>query len=82
MHSLKVRRYAERLIDLNESLSSFPGATLADKIDVYELNYILLNSMHNIWSRQAYVQAFDFKCILFKKAVNMFELIKISESIY
>ena len=53
--SLTVRRYAARLIDLNEYLASFPGATLNDKIDVTKLNKILLNSMPNSWSKQAYV---------------------------
>ena len=57
--SLRVRRYAARLIDLNEYLASFPGAILADKIGVTELNEILLNSMPSSWSRQAYVQGFD-----------------------
>ena len=54
IRSLKVRRYAARLIDMNEYLDSFTGATLADKIDVTELNGILFNSMPNSWSKQAY----------------------------
>ena len=29
-HRLTVRRYAAHLIDLNENLTSFPGATLTD----------------------------------------------------
>ena len=36
--SLIVRRYAARLIDLNEYFSSFPGETLTGKIGVTELN--------------------------------------------
>ena len=38
--------------------------------------------MPNIWSKQAYVQGFDCKSISFKKAVNMFEHMDISECIY
>ena len=45
---LKVRRYAVRLIDLNEYLTSFPGAIMADKICVTEINEILLNSISSI----------------------------------
>ena len=66
-HILKVRRYAVRLIDLNEYLASFPGSTIADKMGVTELNEILLNSMPNSWSNQAYVQGFDRETISFKK---------------
>ena len=34
----KLRRYGARLIDLNEYLDSFSGATIADKIGVTEFN--------------------------------------------
>ena len=37
-HILKVSRYTARLIDLNEYLASFPGATMNDKMGVTELN--------------------------------------------
>ena len=80
--SLKVRRYVARLIDLNEYLDSFLGATLFDKIDVYELNENLLNSMPNIRSKQSYVQGSDCESISFKKDVNMFERMETAESIY
>ena len=79
---LKLRRYAERLIDLNEYLDSFTGATMAEKMGVTGLNEILLNSMTNSWSKQAYVHDFDCETIFPKKAVNMFERMEIAESIY
>ena len=71
----------ERLIGLNQYLDSFPGATFSDKIGVTELNKILLNSMPNIWSKQAYVQGFGCEYILFNKAINIFQLMVIAESI-
>ena len=37
---LRVRRYAECLIGLNDYLASFPGATMADKMGVTEINKI------------------------------------------
>ena len=62
---LKVRRYANPFVDLNEYLDFFPGATLPLKIGVNELNDILINSLPNSWSKQAYVQGFDRDCITF-----------------
>ena len=56
-------RYAAHLIDSHEYLASFPGATMADKTDVTELNEILLNSIPNSWSEQAYIQGFDCETI-------------------
>ena len=38
--------------------------------------------MPNSWSRQAYVQGFYCESITFKKAVNLFDRMEISESIY
>ena len=51
---LQVIRYAAHLVDLNDYLDVFPGENISDKI--CELNEILLNSMPNICSKQAYVQ--------------------------
>ena len=62
---LKLRRYTDRMIDLNEYLSVLHGAKLSDEIFETELNRILLNSMPNIWIRQACVQVFDCETITF-----------------
>ena len=79
--ALTIRGYVEDLIDLNEYLSSFLGATLNDNIGITELNKILLKSTPNIWSKQAYLKCFDCEYIKIKKAVNMFERMEIAESI-
>ena len=60
MRELKVRRYADLLIDLNEYLYEYPGAKAIDKIGDMELDEILLNSIANGWSKQAYWQ--DLYC--------------------
>ena len=64
-HELWVRRYAARLIDLNEYLFAFPGAKASDKIGETELNEILLISIPNGWSKQAYMQGFYYEAITF-----------------
>ena len=38
--------------------------------------------MHNSWYNQAYVKVFDCEYIIFKEAINIFEHMEISESIY
>ena len=80
--SLKVRRYAARLIDLNKYLPSILGATLSDKICVTKLNAIILNVMPNSWSEKACVQGFDCEYVFVKKFVNMLERMETAESIY
>ena len=54
-----------RLINLNEHLNFLPGDILSDRIGVKKSNKILLNSMPNSWSKQAYVQGIDFESISF-----------------
>ena len=80
-HSLKVIRYAALLIDWNEYLASFLGATMADKMVITELNKFLLNSMPDRSSKQVYVQGFDCENIYFKRSVKMSECMEITESI-
>ena len=71
---LKVRPYVASFIELNEYLTVFHrGGGL--NFCVTELNDILLNSVPNSWSKQAYVKLSYFKYIIFKGAVNMFERI-------
>ena len=79
---LKVRGYTDLLIDLDEYLNFFPLAKLTDKFGVMELNEILLNSMPNSWSKQAYVQGFDCESITFKNDVKMFDRMESAQSIY
>ena len=62
---LRVRRYVDLFIDLNEYLDSFFGFKLSDKIVVNELKIFLLNIMTNKWSKQAYVQGIDCEYISF-----------------
>ena len=79
---VKVRRFAYCNIDLNKYLAVLPGAKASDKICETELYKNVLNSIPNSWSKQEYVMGFDCESITFKTAVNMFEYIKIAESIY
>ena len=71
-HELKLRRYSDCLIDLNNYFDVFHGSKLSEKIGMTELNEILLNSMTNSWSKQAYVQVFDCEYIIYKKKLPIF----------
>ena len=81
-HSLILRRYADRLVDLKNYLASFPGGTLSDNIEENSLDIIMLNIMPNSWSKQAYIQGFYCELISLKKYVNTFDRMEIAESIY
>ena len=63
---LKVRRYANFLIDINYYLADFSGEKSSDKTAETELNEILVNSMPNGCINQAYVQGFACETITSK----------------
>ena len=58
-HELKVGCYDSCMIDLNEYLAEFHRAKSSDKIVDTKFNEILLNSIPNAWSKQAYMKVFD-----------------------
>ena len=60
---LKLRCYTAHIIELNKYSASFPGIKASNEIGDKKLNKIILNSMPNGWSKQAYVQGFDCKTI-------------------
>ena len=70
---LGLTHYAARLIHLNEYLAFFPGAKSSENICETELNEILLNSMPNSLTRQAYMQGFYYEANTCKKYVNILE---------
>ena len=74
--------YPARTIELNGYFSAFSGSKASGKLDETEPNEIILKSMSNGWSKQAYVQAFYCETISYKKSVNMFERIEIADTVY
>ena len=70
------------MIEFNECLAFFFGAKLTEKIGITKLNDILLNSIPDSWSNKVYVHIFYFEYTDFKRDVNMFECMEISEYFY
>ena len=66
LHGLKVTRYADCMIYLNEYLSMLPREKASYNFFEMELNAILLKRMPKIWNRQAYVQGFYCETINLK----------------
>ena len=69
------------MVVINECLDIILGQRKV-KIGGTELNEIILYSISNGWSRQAYYLGLYFKAVIFKQAINMFDNMEIPESIY
>ena len=81
-HELKVNNYLALIVKLNDYLAIFPGSKEGDKLRETELNVIILHSILNGCTRQDCGQIFDFEVVTLKKAINMFDHMEVSESIY
>ena len=62
-HELKLKRYTDCIIDLNEYLAAFPGTKTVENIGETYLNKILLKSISNGRSKNAHEHIFDFETI-------------------
>ena len=57
---LPFKRFAARLADLNNYLLLFPVYSADKKMPPEYLNDILLHTVPGVWSKQAYLQGWDF----------------------
>ena len=82
MRTLNIRHCKKRLTNINEYLAILPGLNNPNNMDEVDLNGTHIHIIPNGWSKQAYLQGFSFESVPFKKAINMFEHMEISEKIY
>ena len=64
IRELKLRRYTNHMVNLNECLSVFSRDHSSDKIGETEFNKIILNGMKNKWIKKSYAQGFDGEKLL------------------
>ena len=51
-------------------------------MDPKDLNKIILHAVQKYWTRQAYIQGWDFEGRSYKETCDMFERMEIAEAIY
>ena len=67
---LKVRPYADLMIDINGYLAAFTGGKASDNIGETELKEIILNSMKNERGKKMGMHCFDCETITFKSMLT------------
>ena len=67
---------------INNYPTLFPGSSVSKKMATEELNKILLQSLSNEWTKQAYLQGWDLEVIIYKDTCKMFERMEIAEKFY
>ena len=78
---IQFKIFAARLTELNNYLPIFPGSSADKKMDPKDLNKIILHAVQKYWTRQAYIQGWDFEGWSYKETCDMFERMEIAEAI-
>ena len=79
---LTFKRFNAQLTKLNNYPPLFHGSSAYEKMDPRELNDTLLHAVPNGWTKQAYLQGWEFEGKSYKDTCNFFERMEIAEQVY
>ena len=84
---LKPRRmtfksFAARLTETNNFLPLFPGLDNSKKMEIEELNKILLHAVPNVQAKKSYLQGWDFELNTYRETCAMLDLVEVTEQVY
>ena len=76
------KNFAARLTEMNHFLPMFPGSDASKKMEMEELNKILLHEVPNAWAKQSYLQGWCFELKTYRETFAMFKHMKVAEQVY
>ena len=77
-----LKRFATRLTEMNKFLPLFPGSDASKKMEMEELDEILLRAAPNGWAKQSYLQGWDFELKTYRETCAMFERMEVADQVY
>ena len=80
--SMTCKRSTVRLTEINNFLPLFPGLDASKKMEMKELNDILLHAVCNGWSKQSYLQGLDFDLKTCRETCELFKRMEVTEQVY
>ena len=80
--SMTFKHFSERLTEINNSLSLFPGSDASKKMEIEEINKILLHAVPNGWAKQSYLQGWYFELKAYRETCAIFERVEVAEQVY
>ena len=69
-------------MEINSVLPLFSGSDASKKMEMEELNEILLHTVLNGWSKQSYLQGWGFELKTYRETCAMFERMEVAEQVY
>ena len=76
------KRFAERLTEMNNFLPLFPGSESSKKMEMEDLNDILLHAVPTGWAKQSYLQGWYFELNTYRETCAMLERMEVAEQVY
>ena len=80
--SMTFKCFAERLKEMNNFLPLFPGLDASKKMEMEELNNILLHAVPNGWSKQSYLQGWGLELKTCRETCAMFKRMEATSQVY
>ena len=80
--SMSFKHFAARLTEINNFLTLFPGSDASKKMEMEELNKILLHVVPNGWAKQSYLQGWYFGLNTYGETCEMFYFMEVAEQVY
>ena len=79
--SMNFKRFAARLTEINNFLPLLPWSDASNKMEMEELNEILLHEVPNGWSKQSYLQGWDFELNTYRETCSIFDHMEVDEQV-
>ena len=67
---------------MDNFLPLFPESDVSKKMEPEYLNEIILHAVLNAWTKQSYLQGWDFELKTYKETFAMFERMEVAEQFY
>ena len=80
--STSFKSFAARLTKSKNFLSILPGSEAYNKMEMEDINEILLHTVSNVWYNQSYLQGWYFELKTYRETCAMFERMGVTEKVY
>ena len=80
--SMTLKCFAARLTEINKLPPLLTGSDASKKMEMEDLNEIILHAVPNGWAKKSYLQGWYFEQKTYRETCAMFECMEVTEKVY